>query len=57
LMVAKSLNLRLANTDPDSLCVVTQLVTGQVRCHVTGMKPTSSVLRLCPSHSRTISRT
>ena len=36
----KSLNLRLSKIEPRELWAVTQLVTGQVRCQVTGRKPT-----------------
>ena len=44
----KSVNFCALNLVPCVLCWVTQLVTGQVRCHVTGRKPTVNSARTSP---------
>lgn len=47
--VGQSVNLREWNSVPSSECRVTQLVTGQVRCHVTGKNPTIISRRTAPN--------
>lgn len=44
-MLGKSVNFWALKTVPLALCWVTQLVTGQVRCQVTGRKPTENSAR------------